>query len=202
MTIGEIINAYRQQPVVPLMDRVDLLRSQLLTRKANKHQRISNACYQTITVDVEKLLAPIIYYKSLRRLPIILTNIHNSMFWSVTNSDASLTYSYVADFTSMRYARVGRYTRNISLYTIDDGFLYLYGNKVSKSIVVKGVFSDVRIAMQYNNPGIDLRSMEYPMDSNDLLVLLSMLEPPDDGKQLRREAPENQGGDPQQAEQE
>lgn len=169
------------------------VRALLLTQKSNKKQELSIINYTTLDcvrlIDVDIISCPClppIGCKVLRTkysIPSILSSNKSLLIKYIYNSDYTQQYN-ISNRQSLNVSKGNKYTKNNVRVLYEDNHLYIYGNKLPKTLNISYVANNPIESLNYpslcddtnykndcedcqnNNNNCNLLDMEFPLEED------------------------------------
>lgn len=193
MTIGEITSTYRtmirerQQTcslnTLELYLLINSCANKIKQEVLDKKHKLGFKNYKTITVDLDEVIFKDSCQPSWLGCKVLKSTypIPNVL----TNSDRFEMYVYsgqklISPFNFIHGKRLSSHPMMNSFYDIIDNYLYIFKNLELECITIQGAWEDVTqlqdIIGSNNNPCYNPLTDEYPLDSQYIPILYSMLD--------------------------
>ena len=163
-----------------IYNKLQTIRTLLITQKAAKKQKISQWNYQSLPcvelVKAQPHECPCIppvgctILRTKYELPKPLLDLNQHLIQSVTSVDGSVIYSEVS-WNAKKYKAASKYTSTKPDYFIRSGYLYLTHKKGPKIISIEGLFEDPVVAAAYTSYCGD-----YTCEGNECVECISPLD--------------------------
>lgn len=172
---------YEEEHIIYLLSRY---RSFLLKQRyADIRKSIPDISYQTIEIDIEPFIDGDndIYLKSVKVIPTIMNlgGMEGLSRIMINSANSSNNITYV-NRDRFNYVSSSKWVKNIIYATVNpDKFLYLKSNNPEKislnKLYITAIFDDVYIPLTYNTPLVDIRDVEFPIESALIPVLVELV---------------------------